>query len=201
MRITGSTPGRTARMGLAAGWLMVFGVATVGVAQGGSRPGIDSATVDFTAPPAGEITINGRNLPKKPKVMLGGVRLDLVRNASTQIVASLATVAGIEHNPGDYLLSVAQGAGASADFIVIIDGTGPIGPTGSPVPAGSTEGATAEPPPGPTGAEVTGTAGATSGEGITGATGVKGPTGLKLTIAKKSRTRPRGATGAASTKE
>jgi len=106
---------------------------------------IVSVTVDFAV---GEITIVGKNFPSRPSVKLDGTLLNLISNNPTEIVASLEGVAGLENQPGDYLLTVVrrredkgeEGArlGASSTFVVTIGATGPAGSSGPRGPQGDT---------------------------------------------------------------
>ncbi len=100
---------------------------------------IVSATVDFTL---SQITIKGKHFPSRPLVTLDGTPLNVIRNSRTEIVASLQAVAGLEHQPGDYRLTISRAheergeererEGASATFVVTIGAVGPTGAPGAP---------------------------------------------------------------------
>ena len=106
---------------------------------------IVSTTVDFTV---GQVTIEGNNFPSRPVVTLDGTPLTVVSNNRTQIVASLQPVAGLENQPGDYLVTVSRSREergedgerhrAAAAFVVTIGAVGPTGPPGPRGPAGDT---------------------------------------------------------------
>jgi len=124
----------------------------------GGLPLVISASVDFTAGPYGQITIEGHSLPTSPDVSLGGTVLTPVISASpTQIVASLESVAGIQHAPGDYLLILSKRDMPHAAFVVTVGEVGPAGPKGR------------------TGAK--GDRGDTGPQGLTGPSGPQGPPG------------------------
>lgn len=143
-----------------------------------------STTVDLAA---GQLTINGQNLPSRPLVRLDGTPLDLVSHSRTQIVASLQAAAALEGQPGDYLLTIARGGGQerdeqaddrserlSAAFVVTMGAVGPAGPAGPPGPRGD-KGDTG--PQGLTGPK--GDAGSVGPQGPQGPTGPPGPQGAK----------------------
>jgi hypothetical protein len=98
---------------------------------------IVSTTVDFTA---SQVTIEGKNFPSRPVVTLDGTPLTLISNNRTEIVASLQPVAGLENQPGDYLVTVSRSREergeegerhrAATTFVVTIGGAGPTGPPG-----------------------------------------------------------------------
>lgn len=115
---------------------------------------VTQASLDFAA---NEITIIGSHLPRHPSVVLGGTDLgEPLRSSATQIVASLANVAGISNEPGDYLLAVCgprsvHGRALAAEaaptdgeggrggyrhcnttFVVTVGAIGPEGPQGPP---------------------------------------------------------------------
>jgi hypothetical protein len=107
--------------------------------------GIVSATVDFTV---SQITIEGTNFPSRPLVALDGTPLNVVSSNRTQIVASLQAVAGLENQPGDYLVTISRSREergeegerhrAAATFVVTIGTAGPAGPPGPRGPTGDT---------------------------------------------------------------
>jgi Collagen triple helix repeat (20 copies) len=153
-----------------------------------NEPRVLSAMLVLNAPPSGEITISGQNLPRAPHVALGGTLLTVLSSSDTDIVASLEAVAGIENYPGDYLLVVSPHgrSGPSSAFVVTVGGNGspgPSGPAGPPGPAG---------PAGPAGSA--GPVGATGPAGPPGPPGPQGPMGLP---GPPGPTGPTGATGPA----
>jgi len=120
----------TKRPTLASALVLLAFCGTAGLATAANKPQVVSATVDFSVG-YGQLTIVGENLPSTPDVKLGGTLLDVLSNSSTEIVASLQAVAGIQNLPGDYQLSISQGSGASNEFVVTIGATGPEGPRGA----------------------------------------------------------------------
>lgn len=114
--------------------LLAFCGAT-GLASAANKPKVLSTTADFTVG-YGQLTIVGENLPSAPNVKLGGTVLDVLSNSSTEIVASLQAVAGIQNLPGDYELAISQGNGGSDTFVVTVGAAGPAGPEGPRGPKG-----------------------------------------------------------------
>jgi len=168
-------------MGIALALLSVGGVARAS----GGIPLVTSASVDFTEGPYGQITITGQFLPTSPVVTLGGTVLAPVVSASpTQIVASLQSMAGIQHDPGDYLLTISKRDILYAAFVATVGEVGPAGPTG-PTGAKGDKGDTGPQglpgltgPPGQNGSPgPPGPAGATGPAGPTGPSGPPGPPG------------------------
>ena len=103
----------TARRAVLAGAVTILLSLTVsgGVANATiGPPVVTSASVDFTAGANGQLTIVGQFLPTPPVVALGGTVLGTVSASPTKIVASLQNVAGIQNQPGDYLLTISKGS-------------------------------------------------------------------------------------------
>jgi hypothetical protein len=73
-------------------------------------PLVTSASVDLTAGGYGQLTVTGQFLLTPPIVTLGGTALGVVSASTTRIVASLQNVAGIQDEPGDYLLTLSKGS-------------------------------------------------------------------------------------------
>ncbi len=152
---------------------------------------VTQASLDFAT---NEITIIGSHLPRHPSVVLGGTDLgEPLRSSATQIVASLANVAGISNEPGDYLLAVCgprsvHGRALAAEagptggedgrggyrhcnttFVVTVGATGPEGPQGPPGEKGDRGDVGPQGLPGPQGPP--------GPQGLTGAQGPQGPAG------------------------
>src|SRR6266700_1823306 len=153
---------------LAAALVLLAFCGATGLASAANKPKVLSTTADFTVG-YGQLTIVGENLPSAPNVKLGGTVLDVLSNSSTEIVASLQAVAGIQNLPGDYQLSISQGNGASNAFVVTIGAAGPEGPRGAKGDKGDTGPAG---PPGPKGDN-----GDAGPQGPPGAQGAQGPAG------------------------
>lgn len=65
-----------------------------------------SASIDAQG---GELRIVGQNLPRRPKIQLGGTDLGDPKSASaTEIIVPLTNVPDIQDTPGDYLLRVSS---------------------------------------------------------------------------------------------
>jgi hypothetical protein len=142
-----------------------------------NEPRVYSAVLVPNAPPSGEIAISGQNLPRAPHVALGGTPLTVLSSSDTDIVASLEAVAGIENDPGDYLLVVSPHgrSGPSSTLVVTVGADGPAGPSGPPGPPGPAGPAGATGPQGPMG--LPGPPGPTGPAGATGPAGPPGPPG------------------------
>ena len=147
-----------------------------GLASAANKPKVLSTTTDFTVG-YGQLTIVGENLPCAPNVRLGGTVLDVLSNSSTEIVASLQAVAGIQNLPGDYELAISQGNGGSDAFVVTVGAAGPAGPEGPRGPKGDKGDPGPAGPSGPKGDK--GDVGPQGPQGTPGAQGPPGPQGTQ----------------------
>jgi len=155
--------------------LLAFCGAT-GLAFAVNKPKVLSTSADFTVG-HGQLTIVGENLPSAPNVKLGGTVLDVLSNSSTEIVASLQAVAGIQNLPGDYELAISQGNGGSDTFVVTVGAAGPAGPQGPRGPKGDKGDPGPAGPSGPKGDK--GDSGPQGPQGTPGAQGPPGPQGTQ----------------------
>jgi len=172
-------------LGLAICIIWASAVGTPAAACGGGGPPSPTVTRVFVDLNAQQLNIVGRDL-NRSGVSFAGVRLKIISNSSTNIVATLPSVP-----PGSYQLVVANNRGRSIFEVAVEGAAGGAGATG---PTGATGAAGASGPAGPTGiAGATGPAGAT---GVAGATGPGGPTGVAGATGPAGPTGLAGATGA-----
>jgi hypothetical protein len=128
-------------------------------------PAVNNGVINYTT---SQITLTGSGfLPGKvaPTVLFNNIKLTLVSDTATQIVASVP--AGIA--AGTFNVSVTNSQGNSGTIDITYGATGPqgpAGPAGAPGPAG---------PAGATGA--TGPRGSAGAPGAPGASGAQGPAG------------------------